>query len=66
MSESIFLNVALRDTLNLLKLRVVKVVHSFIHRRVFIFYSRYEMYEDISTMLISAFDFTTDKTSDVG
>jgi len=39
-NESLFINIALRDRIHILKLRVIKVVHAFIHRKVFIFYSR--------------------------
>ena len=51
------MNVALRDLNKLQKLRVVKVIHAVIHRRVFIFYQKPQIFEDLSNVLITAFDF---------
>ena len=55
--ESQFINVSIRDKVKLEKLRVVKVVHAFIHRRMFIFYQKPQMFSDLSKMLVDTFNF---------
>jgi len=51
------MNIAVRDTVNIDKLRVVKVVHAVMHKKVFIFYLKPQIYQDIFKMLIYVFDF---------
>jgi hypothetical protein len=34
------MNIAVRDNYKIEKLRVIKVIHAFIHKRVFIFYKK--------------------------
>jgi hypothetical protein len=55
--ESIVLNLAVRDTVNIDKLRVIKVVHAIMHRKVFIFYLKPQILRNIFEMLTSVFDF---------
>ena len=38
--ESIIFNVAIRDPIDIEKMRVVKVIQAFIHKRIFIFYQK--------------------------
>ena len=52
-----FINLAMRDRTNLLKMRIVKIVYATVNRRVFIFYSRPNIYQDIASLLINAFQF---------
>lgn len=47
-TESQFLNIAVRDKDKLEKLRVTKVVHAFLHKKVFIFYQKPQQFQDIS------------------
>lgn len=56
-NESIFINLALRDRTNLLKMRIVKIVYATVNRKVFIFYSRPNIYQDLASLLINAFRF---------
>ena len=51
------MNIAVRDTVNIDKLRVIKVVHPVMHKKVFIFYLKPQIYQDIFKMLIYVFDF---------
>lgn len=46
--ESFFLNIAMRDSLNFDKMRVVKVIHAMVHKRVFIFYQNTGICDEIS------------------
>ena len=62
--ESSFLNIALRDMGKLEKLRVIKVVHALIHRKMFIFYQKQQMLIDISDMLINVFGFQPNDKKD--
>lgn len=48
----------MRDNIKIEKLRVVKVIHAFIHKRVFIFYTKPQMFLDLSKMLTEAFGFS--------
>ena len=58
LNECAFLNISMRDKQNMLKLKVFKVVHAFIHRRVFVFYQRVAQFENISRLLIRSFGFS--------
>jgi len=55
--EAVVMNIAVRDTVNIDKLRVVKVVHAIMHRKVFIFYLKPQIFQDIFKMLTYVFDF---------
>ena len=56
--ESLVLNLAVRDTVNIDKLRVIKVVHAIMHRKVFIFYLKPQILQNIIKMLTNVFDFS--------
>jgi hypothetical protein len=52
------MNITLRDAVKFDKLRVLKVIHAFVHKRVFIFYQKPAMFSDLAKMLIEAFTFS--------
>lgn len=56
--ESVVMNLAVRDTVNIDKLRVIKVVHAIMHRKVFIFYLKPQTLKNIFKMLTYVFDFS--------
>jgi len=55
--EAIFYNVAVRDSKNLEKMRVIKMVHALIHKCVFIFYQKEQVFQDLSQMIFNVFRF---------
>jgi len=46
------------------KLRVIKVIHALIHRKIFIFYHKQQMFLDVSDMLINVFKFQPKSNKD--
>jgi hypothetical protein len=46
------------------KLRVIKVIHALIHRKIFIFYQKQQMFLDVSDMLINVFGFQPNNVKD--
>ncbi len=46
------------------KLRVIKVIHALIHRKIFIFYHKQQMFLDVSDMLINVFGFQPKSNKD--
>lgn len=56
------MNIAVRDRDKLEKLRVTKVVHAFLHKKLFIFYQKPQQFQDITQMLIANFRFEKGKT----
>jgi hypothetical protein len=45
--ESVYINLALRDKVDFEKIRNVKLVHAFVHKRIFLFYSKTQIYEEL-------------------
>ena len=57
MNESQFYNIAIRDDEEKDKLRVVKVIHAIINKRIFIFYQKPQIFKQLSSMIIKVFNF---------
>lgn len=55
--EAVFYNVTARDSKNLEKMRVIKMVHALIHKCVFIFYQKEQVFHDLSQMILNVFRF---------
>lgn len=47
----------MRDGQKPQKLRIIKVIHGILHRRVFIFYQKPQMFKEIKDLIVSAFNF---------
>lgn len=47
----------MRDSQKQEKLRVFKVIHAVVHKRVFVFYQKPEMFRDVAGMITKVFRF---------
>ena len=54
----------MRDKYRLEKMRVIKVIHAMIHKRIFIFYEKPQIFTNLSKMIVSVFKFNVNSQWD--
>lgn len=61
--ESWFMNIGMRDSKNPGKMRIVKMIHAMVHKRVFLLFQSQSLFDEIRNMLTDMFDIQKRKTS---